>query len=297
MSDLTVIEARELVLRPAFERRMPSKTFVRSRLANRAERRAAGRKLAKDDWLGIWNEFLPIAGGAASFNVVLDTTAPGGAALALNGGATTTTSIDITAALTTTDNPVTGYQILIWGAGVDPAFNASIQVAQGSSLWISPTWSGSGPFTANQAVRLATGDGAKSISARIRDDVWNETSTLTQSITLDTGIPTVNWTTGPDVTKVSTIAGKRTINATFTVGAEAIVAFEVAVVANSGSARGTGTVIGTTNGSTGVTGGAKAGAATQAVVIDARDLQAASAGDGTKVIKVFVQDAAGNWSA
>jgi hypothetical protein len=127
--------------------------------------------------------------------------------------------------------------------------------------------------------------------------VWNETSTLTQSITLDTGIPTVNWTTGPDVTKVSTIAGKRTINATFTVGAEAIVAWEVAVVANSGSARGTGTVIGTTNGSTGVTGGAKGAAATQAVVIDARDLQAASAGDGTKVLKVFVQDAAGNWSA
>jgi len=68
-------------------------------------------------------------------------------------------------------------------------------------------------------------------------------------------------------------------------------------VANSGSARGSGTVIGTTNGSTGVSGGAKANGTTQAVVLDARDIQAASAGDGTKVIKVFVQDAAGNWSA
>lgn len=296
MSDLTVIEAKELVLKSPFDRRMPTKEFVASRLANRRERRALGRRLAKDDWLGIWDEFLPIAGGAASFNVVLDTTAPGGAALALNGGSTYATTVDITAALTTTDNPVTGYQILIWGAGVDPAFNASIQTTQGASAWITPTWNGSGPFTANQAVRLSTGDGAKSISGRIRDDVWNETSTLTQSITLDTTSPTVNWTVGPDVTKVSILSGKRTVNATFTVGSESIVAFEVAVVSSAGSARGTGTVIGTTNGSSGVTGGAKVNGTTQAVVIDARDLQAASAGDGTKVIKVFVQDAAGNWS-
>lgn len=295
MSDLTVVEARELVLRGA-NRRLPSKEFVESRWRNRAQRRAEGRRLEHDDWQGIWEEFVPLAGGASSFNVVLDTTAPGGATLALNGGASVTTSRDITAALVTTDNPVTGYQILIWGAGVDPAFNASIQTAQGSSAWITPTWTGAGPFTASQAVRLSTGDGSKSVSARIRDDVWNETSTLTQSITVDTTVPTVDITTGPDATKVSTISGKRTVNFTFTVGAEAITAWEVAVVANSGSARGTGTVIGTTNGSTGTSGGAKGAAATQAVVLDARDIQAASAGDGTKVVKVYVQDSAGNWS-
>ena len=291
---LTVVEARELLSKPRL--RAPSKAFVEDRLEARRRRICSGRKVRDLDPLELWSEFIPMAGGASSFNVVLDTTAPGGAALALNGGASTTTSVDITAALTTTDNPVTGYQILIWGTGVDPAFNASIQVAQGSSAWITPTWTGAGPFTANQAVRLATGDGSKSVSARIRDDVWNETGTLTQSITLDTTVPTVNWTVGPDVTKVSTISGKRTVNATFTVGAESITAWEVAVVANSGSARGSGTVIGTTNGSTGVTGAAKANGTTQAVVLDARDIQAASAGDGTKVIKVFVQDAAGNWS-
>ena len=294
MSELTVVEARELLTKR--NRRPPSKAFAEDRLAARRRRICSGRKVRDLDPLELWAEFLPMAGGASSFNVVLDTTAPGGAALSLNGGASTSTSVDITAALTTTDNPVTGYQILIWGTGVDPAFNASIQTAQGSSSWITPTWTGSGPFTANQAVRLTTGDGSKSVSARIRDDVWNETSTLTQSITLDTTAPTVNWTTGPDVTKVSTLSGKRTVNATFTIGAESVVAYEVAVVANSGSARGSGTVIGTTNGSTGVSGGAKANGTTQAVVLDARDIQAASAGDGTKVIKVFVQDAAGNWS-
>ena len=31
-------------------------------------------------------------------------------------------------------------------------------------------------------------------------------------------------------------------------------------------------------------------------VIDGRDLETASAGDGVKVVKVFVKDDAGNWS-
>lgn len=292
MSDLTVVEARELVLRSPFDRRKPTRAFVQSRLEARARRRMEGRKLDPDDWIGLWEEFLPLAGGASSFNVVLDTTAPGGASLALNGGAATAVSQDITAALTTTDNPTTGYQILIWGS-VDPAANASIQATQGASAWITPTWSSG---VANQAVKLSAGDGLKTINARIRDDVWNETATLAQTITLDAAAPTVNITAGPDTTKVSTVSGQRTVNFSFTVGSEAISAWEVAVVANSGSVRGSGTVIGTANGSTGVSGGALAAAAVQAVSLDARDIQAASAGDGTKVIKIFVQDAAGNWS-
>jgi len=226
---------------------------------------------------------------ASNFNVVLDTTAPGGASLALNGNATATTSRDITAALTTSDTPTTGYQIKIWG-DVDTAFNASIQATEGASAWITPAG-----FPANQAVRLSTGDGSKNISAKIRDDVWNETSVLSKSITLDTTAPTVSITSGPDTTKVSTVSGKRTVNFAFQTN-EAVVAWEVAVVANSSSIRGSGTVIGTTNGSTGVTGGALGATTTQNVSLDARDIAAASAGDGTKVIKVFAQDAAGNWS-
>jgi hypothetical protein len=233
----------------------------------------------------------PMAGGASSFNVVVDTTAPGGATLSLNGGAAFVASQAITATLNTSDTPTTGYQILIWG-DVDPAANASIQTTQGASAWITP-----GSFAAAQAVTLSAGDGLKTINARIRDDVWNETATLTQTITLDTVAPTVNITTGPDTTKVSTTAGKRTVNFSFTVGSEAITAWEVAVVANAGSVRGSGTVIGNTNGSTGVSGGALNAATVQPVVLDARDLQAASAGDGTKVVKVFVRDASGSWSA
>lgn len=276
--------------------RFPARSWVDRALQLRAFDREVGRKLRDLSPQAVVDRLLPMAGGASSFNVVLDTTAPAGAALALNGNATTTTARAITAQLSTSDTPTTGYQIAIWG-DVDTSVNASIQTnAPGGSApagsWITP-----GSFPANQAVTLSTGDGLKTINARIRDDVWNETATLTKTITLDTTIPTVNWTVGPDTSKVSTVAGKRTVNATFTVGSEAITAWEVAVVASSGSARGSGTVIGTTNGSTGVTGAGLAAAATQAVVLDARDIVAASAGDGTKVIKVFVQDAAGNWSA
>jgi hypothetical protein len=292
---LTQEEARELCYRSVFERRRPTRAFVESRLAARAQRLKEKRTIEDEDWRAIWDEYLPIAGGASYFNVVLDTTGPGGASVSINGGATYATTQVVSVTLTTTDSSVTGYQIEIWGS-VDTAANASIQTTQGASSWITPTWSGSGPYTATQSVTLSSGDGSKTISARIRDDVWNETSTLTASITLDTTVPTVNWTTGPDVSKVSTVSGKRTVNATFTVGSEAVTAYEVAVVSNGSSIRGSGTVIGTTNGSTGVSGGAKAAAATQAVVLDARDIQAASAGDGTKVIKVFVSDAAGNWS-
>lgn len=226
---------------------------------------------------------------ASSFNVVLDTTAPAGAALALNGNASYTSSRDITAALSTTDSPTTGYQILIWG-DVDPAFNASIQATQGASAWITPA-----SFPANQAVRLATGDGVKTINVRIRDDVWNETATLTKTITLDTAVPVVSIVTGPDATKISTVAGKRVVNFSFQAD-RAVTAWEVAVVANSGSVRGSGTVVGTTNGSTGTTGGALAATTPQAVALDGRDISAASAGDGTKVVKVFTQTAAGTWS-
>lgn len=228
---------------------------------------------------------------ANNFNLILDTTAPGGAALTLNGGAGFASAHDITARLATTDAPTDGYQIKIWG-DVDLAANASIQDTEAASAWITP-----GAFPADQAVRLAAGDGVKNIHAKIRDDVWNETAQLDAAITLDTSLPVVNIVSAPDATKISTVAGKRVVNVGWQ-SDSAYSAFEVAVVATGASARGTGVVIGGANGSTNVSGGAGPAATTVNTSIDGRDLQAASAGDGTKVVKIFVQDAnTGNWSS
>ena len=294
MSDLTVSQCRALVLKSPFERRRPSPEFVASRLANRARRRAEGRRIVQSDgqidWKAAWEEHIPVAGGASFFNLVLDTTAPGTASLSLNGGASTTTSATITARANTSDNPATGYQIKIWGS-VDTGANASIQASEGASAWITPTWTNGSPSFADQTVVLSSGDGSKTINMKIRDDVWNETSTLTQNITLDSSVPVASITVGPDATKVSVLSGKRTVNFSFQSDV-AIDAWKVKVVSTSGSLETTGTQIGTTNGSTGVTGGSLAAATNQAVVLDARDVQAASAGDGTKVIKVFVKETA-----
>ncbi len=291
---LTQDECQELVLRSVFARRRPAPSFVADRAAARARRLHEGRKLDPEDWVGIWSEFRGgIGGGASSFNLVLDTTAPGGGTLVLNGGASVATSLTLSAVIHTSDSPTTGYQIKIWGAGIDETANASIQNDEGDSLWITPTWS-SGDAT--QAVVLAAGDGSKTINAKIRDDVWNETSTLSDTITLDTTAPVVSINSGPDVTKISKISGKRVVTFAWQVDV-ATDAYEVAVVANSGSLRGSGTVLLATNGSTNVSGGATAATTEVTTTIDGRDLEVASAGDGTKVIKVFAKETSSQvWS-
>lgn len=297
---LTQEEARELVCKSPLRRRQPSVKWIADRAAARARRniqchqdmmRLPRQLDGEPDWKALWEVgWTPMAGGASYFNLIIDTTAPGGVTLELNGNATYTTNQIITAAIGTSDTPTTGYQVLIWG-DVDPAYNASIQTTQGGSAWITP-----GAFPANQSVKVSSGDALKTINIRVRDDVWVESGTVTKTITLDTGVPTVNITGAPDATKLSTVSGKRTVNFTFTVGSEAVTAWEVMLVSSGAATHDTGTLIGTTNGSTGVSGGAKAASATQAVSLDARDIVAASAGDGTKVIKVFVKDASDLWS-
>lgn len=225
------------------------------------------------------------------FNVTLDTAAPGGGSIVLNGGAAYATAQAISAVVHTSDGTQTGYQIKVWG-DVDPADNASIQATEGASSWITPTWSSG---NATQAVKLSTGDATKTINCRIRDDVWNETSVLTDTITLDTTVPIITIQSGPDATRISKVAGKRTVTVTWQ-SDTALTAYQVAVVATSGALQGTGTVILATNGSTNVSGGSVNAVTNVTTTIDGRDLDVASSGDGVKVVKIFGQDAAGLWS-
>jgi hypothetical protein len=74
--------------------------------------------------------------------------------------------------------------------------------------------------------------------------------------------------------------------------------YKVKVVPSSGSLESAGTLIPTTNGSTNMSGSAGGYPATTNInsTIDGRDLELADAGDGTKVVKIFVRDPSGNWS-
>lgn len=223
---------------------------------------------------------------SASFQLTLDTTPPQGADFQIDGGASYANAQTVTVHPVTSDASTTGYQIKVWG-DVDATNDPNVQATEAASSWIS--WQ-------DLSVKLSSGDALKTLNVRLRDDVWNQTAVITHTITLDTTLPVVTLgANSPDVAKVSEVAGKDVAHFNFTVAAETAVTYQVRAVPNTNSLHTDGTAIGTTNGSVNMAGSTPA--ATQVnCTITGEDLAAASPGDGPKTIKVFAQDAAGNWS-
>ncbi len=218
---------------------------------------------------------------ANNFTLTLDTTGPQAPTFAINGGAATATSVSATADFSTSDGSTVGYQIKVWGdLQGGPA-------TEGAASWEA--------YTASKSITLTSGDGSKSVSGKIRDDVGNETSVLNDTITLDTTAPVINITVAFAPTKISKIATFDTSTGSFQ-SDQAITAWKVKVVPATDSVHSAGTQIPTTAGSTNVTGGALAATTNQSVSIKGADLETASAGDGSKIVKIFGQDASGNWS-
>lgn len=222
----------------------------------------------------------------ASTTITLDTTGPANPTLAINGGSAFATTEIAIANIGTTDGSTVGYQIKVWGS-VNPASNANIQATEGASSWIT--------YNAAQPITLSDGDGVKTINMRIRDDVGNQTSIVTDTITVDETLPVATMSVPFAPIKISKVAGFDTSTGSFQ-SDTAIQAWKVKVVPSSGSTESSGTLIPTTGGSLNTSGGALAATTNQSVTIKGVDLEAASAGDGEKIVKVFVQDIAGNWS-
>ena len=225
---------------------------------------------------------------ATNFTLTLDTTAPADVSISLDAGAAYASTQAVTAGISTSDGVTTNYQMKVWGS-VDTGANANIQATEGASTWIA--------YSTSQAVTLSSGDGSKTINVRVRDDVWNESSSATDTITLDTTLPVPNVTVGPDLTKISKISGKRVSSFSFQ-SDQIFDEYKIKVVPSTGSLHTAGTVIPTTNGSTNVAGAAGDYPATTNInsTIDGRDLELADTGDGAKIIKIFVKDDAGIWS-
>jgi hypothetical protein len=227
------------------------------------------------------------------FELTLDTTAPANPSVSIEGGAQFTAAQLVDLTIGTSDGTTAGYQMLIWGdveTNTGEGGNANIQATEGASTWIT--------YNTTQQVKLSAVDGVKNIYLKIRDDVHNVSSQASDSITLNTSIPTVTIV-GPDVSKISKIAGKNVSAFSFT-ASENYQEYKVKVVGTTGAAHSTGTQIGIASGSVNMTGTNGAGfpAATPIECeITGADLEAASAGDGVKIVKVFVKDMAGNWSA
>lgn len=217
---------------------------------------------------------------ASYFNLTLDTLAPAGLAVTLNDGAIYTTSAAVTLKLTLTDEETDGYQIKIWGV--------ASTTDEESASWET--------YTAEKSITLPEGDGMKTVYVKVRDDVGNETTAVSASITLDTAVPTVTIT-GPDKSKISKVDGFNTSVINFTSDMD-FDEYKVCVVPATNSTQDAGTVIPSTNGSvntSGSTGSYEASTNIQ-VTITGADLEAASSGDGVKIVKVFVKSAAGTWS-
>lgn len=217
---------------------------------------------------------------ASYFNLTLDTLAPSGLAVHLNGDDIYTTTATVQMTLDLTDAVTTGYQMKIWGVeGVED---------EGSATWET--------YAASKSITLPTGDGLKTVHVKVRDSVGNETAEATDSITLDTAVPTVT-VTGPDKSTISKVVGfdMAVINFMSDIAFEE---YKVCVVPATSSTQESGTQIPTTNGSvntSGSAGGYEADTNIE-VKINGSDLEAASSGDGVKIVKVFVKNAAGTWS-
>ena len=217
---------------------------------------------------------------ASYFNLTLDTTAPSGLTLSINDGAIYATSTAVTLTIGLSDEQTTGYQMKIWGIdGYDNEESASWET-----------------YATTKSVNLTAGDGLKTVHIKVRDDVGNETAEVSDDITLNTAVPVVTIT-GPDKSKISKVTGfnQSVINFMSDVAFEE---YKVCVVPAVSSEQDTGTVIGITYGSintSGSDGGYEANTNVQ-VTITGADLEAASSGDGVKIVKVFVKTAAGIWS-
>lgn len=216
---------------------------------------------------------------ASYFNLVLDTLAPQGLTVKLNNGSQYTTSKIVTLSISVSDTSTSGYQMKVWGI-------------DGASSEDSASWE---TFASTKSIALPTGDGLKTVYVKVRDDVCNETAAASATITLDTSVPAVTII-GPDVSRISKTAPKNVATFSFTSDV-AFTEYKIKVVPSKSSLHDAGTLIGTANGSTNMnaTGTFMASTAISCKVYG-KDLEAASSGDGEKIIKVFVKNAHGTWS-
>ena len=217
---------------------------------------------------------------ASYFNLTLDTLAPSGLTLSINDGALYATKTTVKLTIGVSDEQTSGYQMKIWGiSGVDD---------EGSASWET--------FATEKSVELTAGDGLKTVHIKVRDDVGNESAEVSDDITLNTAVPAVTIT-GPDKTKISKISGFDKAKISFTVDVD-FEEYKVCVVPQTSSTQDAGTVIPTDGGSVNTSGsdGDYPKTTPIEVTITGTDLATASAGDGLKIVKVFVRNAAGTWS-
>lgn len=228
------------------------------------------------------------------FNLTLDTLAPSNPKIVLAGGAPFATADLINATISTSDSSTSGYQMAIWG-DIDLEWAKTNSLVNSGAQKVDEASAQFNTFTGTKQLKLAAGDGVKTVYVKLRDDVHNVSAQASSKITLDTKKPIVT-VTAADVSKISKNSGKDTASFSFSSN-EAFVQYKVCVVSAIGAAESAGKVIPVTAGSTNMQGTGNFNAITPIQCsIKGADLETASSGDGVKIIKVFVKDKSGLWS-
>lgn len=220
---------------------------------------------------------------ASFFNLTLDTKAPSGVVVTLNGGAvyTGTRTVTLKTTLDSFDDfDLTGFQMKVWG--IDSVADET------DASWES--------YMEQKTINLTAEEGLKTVYVKVRDDVGNETTAYSANITLQTDSPVVT-VSGPDRSKISKVNGFNNAVITFTVNME-FEEYKVCVVSSVSALEPAGKVIGTQHGSINTSGNSGSYPANTpiSVTINGADLDAASPGDGVKIIKVFAKKPSGEWS-
>lgn len=215
---------------------------------------------------------------ASYFQLILDTTAPSGGSITLPSRSS---SVNVNATLSATG----ATYMKLYGDICATAGGSAI--SESDANWVA--------YSASAAIILTSTDGTKTVYAKFKDDVGNESTAASASIILDTTVPVVTIV-GPDVGTISKVAGYNVSAFSFSAN-EGFVEWSVRVVPSASSLHTAGTEIPTTGGSTNMHGTTATSADTAVnCSIYGADLETASSGDGAKIIKVFVKDSTGNWS-
>lgn len=242
--------------------------------------------------------------GSASDSIIYDSTGPSLIAILINGNTakTGTTVVDVDFTVEPSDTYLTDW--IIWG---DLANGETTKgAAEAGSGYTNFSVQGT-PNTVQKTLSL--GDGTKTLSAVVRDDLGNESSTQSDSIYLDQIAPVVQIFSGPTPSKISLVSGFDSSVFSWyweATGAEVGETGTYAIeVGTNASGLGYGTQIPTAGGSTNVSGSLNAaGTGTSesaaadtgnhvTTTVKGADLDSAGA-EGVNRVNIYVSDNFGN---
>lgn len=184
------------------------------------------------------------------------------------------------------------------GKATGTSYTQSAPLVAGVSVPLSNTLTASSyiPYVTSVPIKLSSGDGTKTIHMVINDSTNKDSIAVSKTITFQQTPPVV--TTGTPSTTTITEGGTEVTTFAFSSN----VAFQkylVGIVPSTASTYSSATTIGTIHGSSNTSGVSSTGFPANTninVSLDAYDIHVAANGGGTTIVKVFVQDMAGNWS-